>query len=117
MPKTNPFIEWLTLDLFYGLPNVRARAMFGGYGLYADGKIFGIVVDKTVYLKVDAQNRPDFERMASKPFEYRRSDGTKNVSLSYWSLPDEVIEHPEEAKRWAEKSLRIPRKTTVKKKS
>lgn len=115
MPKTNPFIEWLTLDLFHGLPGIRARAMFGGYGLYAEGKIFGIVVDKIIYLKVDGSNRPDYEKAGSKPFTYGRPDGTSHATMSYWSLPDEIVEHPEKARQWAEKSLRIPRKTPKKK--
>lgn len=31
--------------------DVRARAMFGEYGLYCDGKVVGFVCDDTIFLK------------------------------------------------------------------
>lgn len=111
--KTNSFIDWLLLDIFYHLPEVSVRAMFGGYGMYSKGRIFGIIVQNKLYLKVDASNRADYEKAGSKPFQYRKNDGTA-VSMSYWQIPDDILEHPEQAQVWAQKSILIPTKHTSK---
>lgn len=33
---------------------VRAKRMFGGYGLYHDNLVFGLVADEVLYLKATA---------------------------------------------------------------
>ena len=47
--------EYLTYlhDLFADFCPVTTRAMFGGHGVYRDGVIIGIVIDDTLYLKVN----------------------------------------------------------------
>jgi hypothetical protein len=47
------------------LPGVRAKRMFGGVGLYADELFFALIDDDVLYLKVDDETRPDFERRGS----------------------------------------------------
>ena len=39
------------LDQIAGAGDVSARKMFGEYGLYCDGKFFGVVCDDTLFLK------------------------------------------------------------------
>jgi len=41
---------------------IRARAMFGGVGIYAGDLFFALIADDTLYFKVDDSNRPDFEQ-------------------------------------------------------
>ena len=78
---------------------VTARRMFGGYALYHEGLMFAIVVDNRLYLKVDDQNRPDFEALGLIPFTYPMKG--REVALSYWSAPDAIFDDPSEAVRWA----------------
>ena len=78
---------------------VTVRRMFGGHGLYHEGLMFAIVVDNRLYLKVDAQNRPDFEALGLTPFTYFMKG--RDVALSYWSAPDAIFDEPTEAVRWA----------------
>ena len=78
---------------------VTSRRMFGGHGLYHEGLMFAIVMDKCLYLKVDAQNRPDFEALGLTPFTYPMKG--RQVALSYWSAPDAIFDEPSEAVRWA----------------
>ena len=49
------------LEQLEGVKSVRARAMFGGVGLYADEVFFGILAADTLYLKVDDSNRGQYE--------------------------------------------------------
>ena len=49
------------LEQLAGVESVRARAMFGGIGLYADDVFFGILAADALYLKVDDSNRGQYE--------------------------------------------------------
>ena len=86
------------------------KRLFGGAGLYADGRIFGLVFDGAIYLKVDDANIPDFEREGSRPFVYTRAKSPSRVghhSLSYWRLPERLYDDPDELKVWAARALAI----------
>jgi DNA transformation protein len=90
------------LDELAPLGQVSLRRMFGGEGLYLDGRMIGILIEDELYLKVDAHNRPDFEAAGSEPFTYRRMN--REVALSFWRLPDEIIEDGDALRAWALKS-------------
>ncbi len=86
------------------------KRLFGGAGLYADGRIFGLVFDGAIYLKVDDTSIPDFEREGSKPFVYSRAKSPGRVgrhSLSYWRLPERLYDDPDELAVWAARALAI----------
>ena len=104
--KQNAFVEYVARDLLSKLSGVSARAMFGGYGLYQDGVIFGIIVDDTLYFKADETNRKKYEAAGSAPFTYE-STGRKKAVMSYWQVPAEVMEDKTAAAAWAEESRRI----------
>ncbi len=46
---------------------VTARAMFGGYGLYFEGKNFALVDDNTLFIKVTEPGRAVAGRVATAP--------------------------------------------------
>jgi DNA transformation protein len=76
--------------------------MFGGVGLYCEGLFFGIIARDRLYLKVDGENRGDYERAAMEPFRpYADRPGT----MMYYEVPAGVLESPPELVRWARKSL------------
>ncbi len=81
---------------------VSARPMFGGNGLYKAGVMFGIIFDGELYFKVDGSNRADFEAKKSEPFVYEARG--RQIKLSYWFVPEDVVEDAEALKAWAEKS-------------
>lgn len=105
-------------DLFSAFAPVTTRAMFGGHGVYRDGTIIGIVIDETLYLKVDAQTRAAFEAEGCAPFVYE-SKG-KAVPMSYWTVPDEALDSPQEFRAWAQRAweaaLRKPKPKPKKRK-
>ena len=45
--------------------------MFSGAGIFADGLMFGLIVDGAIHLKVDETNIADFEREGRRPFTLR----------------------------------------------
>ena len=61
MAPRSDFVDFL-LEGLQPLGAVSARRMFGGYGIYCEGVMFGLVADDALYLKVDATNRPVTQR-------------------------------------------------------
>ena len=103
MPVSDHFLDYL-LDQLSGWGGVSIRRMFGGAGLYRDGKMFGLVADDTAYLKVDDSNRNDFVQAGSRPF---RPNPDKPGVMSYYEIPPEVLEQPDELVEWSERALAI----------
>ncbi|RYZ13123.1 MAG: TfoX family protein, partial [Myxococcaceae bacterium] len=60
MPRMDSFVEY-TVELLEPLGPVQARSMFGGWGLYFGGRMFGLIIQGQLYLKTDDVTRPDFE--------------------------------------------------------
>jgi DNA transformation protein len=100
-------------DLFEPLGPIAARAMFGGYGLYFDGMIIGVIIDEALYLKADAQTQGDFEAAGCAPFVYDMKGAP--LTLSYWSLPDEAMDSPQAMRPWAERAIAAARRKPAKK--
>ena len=89
-------------DLFSAFAPVSTRAMFGGHGVYRDGVIIAIVIDEAIYLKVDAETRAVFEAAGSEPFVYEAKG--KVVPMSYWSVPEDALDSPQEFRPWAQRA-------------
>ena len=86
---------------------VRSRAMFGGFGLYAEDAIFAVISsDDVLYFKVDETNRPDFETAEMPQF----------MDMPYFQLPVEVLEDDDQLHAWMNKSVEIGIRTKKKKK-
>lgn len=96
--KNNGFVEYVVHDLFAGIAGIAARAMFGGHGLYKNGLIFGIIIDGTLYFKVDDVLMKKYEAMGSRPFTYEQRG--KTYALKYWTVPSEVLADRETLEQW-----------------
>ena len=81
---------------------LTARPMFGGHGLFKGGLMFGLISEGELYFKVDDANRPDFEARKSQPFSYEARG--RKIALSYWFVPEDVIEDPGGLQEWAAKA-------------
>lgn len=103
MPNSADFIAWV-IELAQPTARVVARAMFGGHGLYVDGLVFAIVVDDTLYLKVDDANRAEFTELGQEPFVYTTRTGAR-TAMSYFRAPDEALENPGAMAHWLRSAL------------
>ena len=88
--------------IFEHLGTVRTRRMFGGYGLYHDGVMFGLIADDVLYLKADRDTVAHFEARGLGPFTYRQRG--REVTMSYYMAPAEVLEDPQEAVVWGRRA-------------
>lgn len=100
MAKDHTFADGVAARLTPVGP-VAWRRMFGGYGVYLDGLMFGLIASDTLYLKVDDSNRPDYEDAGSAPFTYVRK-GKQVEMAGYWRVPDAVWDDMEALHAWAE---------------
>jgi DNA transformation protein len=84
-------------DLLSGFGPVQIRNMFGGAGVYADGVMFAILVDDTLYLKADETSA---EAFAAEGKGYRPK-GRSPVAISYCEIPERLLDDPDELAVWA----------------
>jgi len=108
MALSDEFVSYV-VDQLSQWGHVAVRRMFGGAGLYRDGKMFGLIADNVAYLKVDDSNREDFVKAGSAPFN-PYPDKVKTAVMSYYEIPPEVLEDPDALSTWAQRSLNIQAK-------
>jgi DNA transformation protein and related proteins len=84
------------------LGGVSARRMFGGKGLFKGGVMFGLIAAGELYFKVDDTSRPDYEAKKSHAFSYEARG--RKIALSYWFVPEDLIEEPAVIVAWAVKA-------------
>lgn len=123
MKRDRDFHNYLMSDVFVGIEGITSKPMFGGFGFYRNGIIFGIIADGNLYFKVGDSNKKDYEEYGSKPFTYpmkngplRQSDSEarKTTTISYWEVPADILENKDELERWINKScmIRLSKKKT-----
>ena len=108
MTDDSEFVSFL-LDQLASFDGVSARRMFGGHGLFRDGLMFALVADDTLYLKVDAGNRADFEAAGAGPFTYERQG--REIALTYYEAPPDVVEAADELGEWSRKAFEAALRT------
>lgn len=99
----------LVIDqLSRAVTRVRARPMFGGVGIYSGEIFFALISQDTLYFKVDASTRAEFEARGMEPF---RPFGDDGGTMQYYQVPEDVLEDPETLRPWAEKALAVARES------
>lgn len=84
---------------------IAVTRFFGGAGLLKEGIQFAFVMKGALYLRVDDLNRPGFEALGARPFTYPGRSRTVSVA-SYYELPDEIADDPDELVTWAQQAHR-----------
>jgi DNA transformation protein len=110
MSVSDEFVDYV-LDQLRAWGDVSARKMFGCSGLYREGTMFGLIDDDVAYLKVDDSNREDFEKAGSSPFTfYPYPDKAREVVMSYYEVPADVLENRDELARWVQRSIAVAKR-------
>ena len=110
MPGRSAFADSV-LGSLLPLGPVRARAMFGGWGLFLDDAMFGLIAGERLYFKVDAETEPRFAAAGAEAFTYLRHG--KQVAMSYREAPLNVpggALAPAALLPWAELGLEAARR-------
>jgi DNA transformation protein len=103
MAKTSELCDHL-MDRLAPLGVPSYKFMFGGYGIYLDGLMMGIVSrDDVLWLRAGEENRPDYEARGLKPFQPMTKNGPMGI-MPYYTVPDDVFEDQDAFLEWAGKS-------------
>jgi DNA transformation protein and related proteins len=102
MAVSKQYLDYL-LGQLKGLGGLSSRRMFGGLGLYSRGIFFGLLYKERLYFKTDDSTRPEYEARGSEGFQPRAN--TKNMKMTYYTVPAEVLEDEDEVVSWARKAV------------
>ncbi|MCI9283103.1 MAG: TfoX/Sxy family protein [Lachnospiraceae bacterium] len=113
---SNPeFVEYIA-DQLKGAGVITYRKMFGEYGMYVDGKIFAVICDNQLFIKITEAGkamRPELQQ--APPYEGAKNyllvediDDTaaltKLVAATCKELPDPKPKKPKKAKKASSKT-------------
>jgi DNA transformation protein len=101
------FRAFVLEQLARATPELRARNMFGGVGLYCGDLFFALMDDDVLYFKVDDTNRPRFEQRGMGPF---RPGGEGGEVMQYYEVPVDVLEDAEALAPWAADAVEVARR-------
>jgi len=96
------YVEYLK-EVFSEFGSVEPRRMFGGYGIFHKGLMFGLVADEVLYLKADEAIAKYFTERELEQFSYEKQG--KAFKMSYYMAPEDIFDDLEEAKVWADRSF------------
>ena len=86
------------LERLISIDNITSKKMFGGYGIFYSGLMFGMISPKTqCLLKVDESNIEDYTSLGSE----------KHSRMPYYTVPDEVLENKDLLIEYALKSIAV----------
>jgi DNA transformation protein len=100
-PEEREFTYYV-VNLMQSIGPVSAKFMFGGYGIFLEGLMFGLVADSVLYLKVDKETENEFKAKRLEKFTYNKKG--KEFKMSYYQAPEEALEDGEEMNSWAAKA-------------
>jgi DNA transformation protein and related proteins len=98
-------------DLFSTFGPISIRRMFGGAGIFAEGTMFALVADGELYFKADAETMPAFRAAGVGPFVYAAKG--RRVVMSYWRVPDRLLDDQEEFAQWARAAFRTAQRAAT----
>lgn len=105
MRKIPEFLNYFIEDCLDWDSSYTIKAMFSWYWIYKYSKIFAIYAMWELYFKVWENNIEDFKKYNSKRFEYQKK--WKLSYISYYTLPEEILENRNELENWINNSLKV----------
>jgi len=101
------------VDLLQFIGPVESKFMFGGFGVFLEGLMFGLVADNELYLKVDKQNLQDYEDLGLQAFSFEKNG--KQFKMSYYQAPEEAMEDAQLLSDWASNAYGAAMRAAAKK--
>jgi DNA transformation protein len=81
--------------------------------VFCDGVMLAMVLDNTLYFRVDDHNKADFaEAAALPPLNYAKQGET--IDLAFWRAPERLFDEPDELVAWARLALAAARRVAAK---
>ena len=93
---------------------VQIRSMFGGAGVFRDGKMFALIAFEELYFKGGPETQARYEAEGMAPFTYEAKGGKRSV-MSYWQVPARLYDDPDEMREWALEAIGVAEAAAAKK--
>lgn len=78
------------------IAGISTKKMFGGHGVFHEGKMFGIIDSKgNLFFKVNESNKADYEQKGA----------SQHSRMPYFSVPKQIFDNQEDLILWAQKSI------------
>lgn len=90
-------------EVFQSLGDVSIRKMFGGKGIYHQGRILALEVNDELLLKADVETASHFAAAGAVQWSYEGKSG-KKANMPYWSIPDEALDDPDIMAVWVRRA-------------
>lgn len=107
MPTSNKEFALYCCDLLAGVGPCRAKSMFGGYGISADGLTIALMTDlgqgDKLWLKANDETAAQFRAAGGAQFMYPMKGQMKG--MNFFTAPDEAMESPALMLPWARLAL------------
>ncbi len=94
------------LDKLAPLENLSWRSMFGGFGIFAEASMFGLISGSSLFFKVDDSNLAAYEEVGS----------SKHGPMPYYRVPEAILEDNARLLEWAHASVTVAQAKPKKKK-
>ena len=92
--KDKTYHDFVVYDLFSRLSDVTSRPMMSGWCLYLNKVPFAAIIGNQLYLKAKGEKAEYLKSLGWQQFSYEKSKG-KVVKMSYWLVPDELMDDAE----------------------
>jgi DNA transformation protein and related proteins len=102
VPVTTSYVSYV-VDQLAELGKVTAKRMFGGTGLYFEGRFFGLIDDDVLFLRVDDESRSAY--VAREMAAFRPVRSKPELSSSNYQVPSGVLEGAAELVVWARRAV------------
>ena len=102
-------------EMFSAYGPIQSKRMFSGFGLYAEGVCFCMVLrGGEFYFKVDETSAPRFESEGCKPFSYSQRKSGKVVTVnSFWQMPERLYDDPDELADWTRQAVAVAHRSQL----
>jgi DNA transformation protein and related proteins len=100
--RVSPAVRKDLLERLNNLAPVSDRSMFGGVGLFCEGRFFGLIYDDLLYFKADEASLPDYLKAGMGPFA---PFGPEKASKRHFQVPPGVVSDKRKLKAWLLKAV------------
>ena len=99
----DPFCQHVLAQLALMGRSLRARAMFGGHGLYHGDTFFAVAWKGRLFFKTTPETAKRYIERGMEPFQ----PSPKQQLRHYYEVPEDILERREELLAWANEAVDI----------
>lgn len=103
MSASEEFIAYVR-ELLLPLGPLKSGKFFGGFAFKSGHRQFAMIMDNTLYFRVNEETRLRYKQEGMKPFSYATKKGRVEVH-KYYSVPDYLLEEPDGLLNWAKDAI------------